>query len=169
MTQETHKRNTKRPQIQSSDVALPDDRILDASIDRPLDDDKIYIAQDGDIKDERIKAALDETKAWKAFMKEKVTFMIAETDDPNAPNPVSCGVNGVHRHFLRGRRYTDMRCFVDSLIKCRRTVKTREIKTPDGIDDTEIKLTSVLAYPVQIFDDTPLGNRWFEHQQRNAF
>lgn len=165
------KRMARRPQIQSSDVGMPEDRDVDIGITKPLDDDLIYIAQEGDLKDPRIAAALKEEKQWKDFMEQKVKFMIAETDDENAPNPVSCGVNGVHRDFWRGREYTDKRMFVDSLIKVVRKVKTVNFKNADGVDDTRMELRSVLAYPLQIIDDPAgdLGRRWFRHQQENAF
>lgn len=161
----------RRPQIQSSDVGMPEDREVDIGISKPLDDDLIYIAQDGDLKDERIAAALKEERDMKAFMEQKVTFLIAETDDENAPNPVSCGVNGVIRAFWRGREYTDKRMFIDSLIKVVRKVKTVNFKNSDGVDDTKMEVRSVLAYPLQILDDPAgdLGRRWFRHQQENAF
>lgn len=161
----------RRPQIQSSDVGMPEDREVDIGISKPLDDDLIYIAQDGDLKDERIAAALQEERDMKAFMEQKVTFLIAETDDENAPNPVSCGVNGVIRTFWRGREYTDKRMFIDSLIKVVRKVKTVNFKNSDGVDDTKMEVRSVLAYPLQILDDPAgdLGRRWFRHQQENAF
>lgn len=161
----------RRPQIQSSDVGMPEDREVDIGISKPLDDDLIYIAQDGDLKDERIAAALKEERDMKAFMEQKVTFLIAETDDENAPNPVSCGVNGVTRTFWRGKEYTDKRMFIDSLIKVVRKVKTVNFKNSDGVDDTKMEVRSVLAYPLQILDDPAgdLGRRWFRHQQENAF
>lgn len=161
----------KRSQIESSDVGMPEDREVDIGISKPLDDDLIYIAQDGDLKDPKIAAALKEEKQWKDFMEQKVTFLIAETDDENAPNPVSCGVNGVTRHFLRGKEYTDKRMFIDSLIKVVRKVKTVNFKDADGVDNTKMEFRSVIAYPLQIIEDPAgdLGRRWFRHQQENAF
>lgn len=161
----------RRPQIQSSDVGMPEDREVDIGISKPLDDDLIYIAQDGDLKDPRIIAALKEEKQWKDFMEQKVTFMIADTEDENAPNPVSCGVNGVRRDFWRGKQYTDKRMFIDSLIKVVRKVKTINFKDANGVDDTKMDIRSVVAYPIQIIDDPAgdLGRRWFRHQQENAF
>ena len=165
------KRMARRPQIESSDVGMPEDRSVDIGITKPLDDDLIYIAQEGDLKDPRIAAALKEERDMKAFMEQKVKFMIAETDDESAPNPVSCGVNGVRRDFWRGREYTDKRMFIDSLIKVVRKVKTVNFKNAEGVDDTRMEFRSVLAYPLQIIDDPAgdLGRRWFRHQQENAF
>lgn len=171
MEAEETKRPRRRVQIQSTDVGMPEDRDVDIGIIRPLDDDQIYIAQEGDLKDPRIAAALKEERDMKAFMEQEVKFMIAESNDENAPNPVSCGVNGVRRDFWRGREYTDKRMFVDSLIKVVRKVKTVNFKNADGVDDTRMEVRSVLLHPLQIIDDPAgdLGRRWFKHQQENAF
>lgn len=112
-------------------------------------------------------------------MNQTVEFEILETDDENAPNPVSCGVNGVHRHFYRGQRYKEKRMFIDSLIKVVRKVKTRNFKNREGVDDTDMDIRHIIAYPMKIWNDPAnkdttkdgrkVGDAWFEHQQRNAF
>lgn len=162
------RKGRKRPQIQSTDIDMPDERSVDIGIDKPLDDDLIYVAQAGDLTDQRIKAALDEEKKWKAFMEENVTFKIAESEDENAPNPVSCGVNGVPRNYWRGREYTDKRKFLNSITSTVRKVRTVSFKNEDNVDDTRMVTKNVPTYPIEIIDDTPLGRRWFKHQQENG-
>lgn len=160
-----------RPQHSSEDFETPDSKEIDIGLNAPLDNDQIYVVTNESMKDDRLIKIAAEEKKWHDFMKQKVTFVIHETEDENAPNPVSCGVNGVHRHYYRGQEYTDARMFVDSLIKCVRKVKTVNFKNAEGVDDTKLEVKHVLAYPLEIIEDPAgkLGRDWFKHQQRNAF
>lgn len=160
---------SKRTQINSSDADVPEGNTLD--IGRDADIDEIYVVQNESMQDDRLKALLKEEADMRAFMEEKVTFSISETDNPNAPNPVPCGVNGDVRQFYRGRVYTECRKFIDSLIKTVRAVKTRQIKDAEGVDDTVIDTTFTVAHPITIHDDPSgeKGRRWFLFQQKNAF
>lgn len=166
-----------RAQIQSSDVRTPSDVDIDIGLNDDIDpvEKTIQVVTNESMKDDRMKKIAAEEKWWRDFMNQKVEFEILETDDENAPNPVSCGVNGVHRHFYRGVRYTDKRMFIDSLIKVVRKVKTKVFKNNEGVDDTKMEVRNIIAYPIKIWHDPAnkdgkkTGDRWFEHQQRNAF
>lgn len=166
---------TRRTRIESQDVELPPNQEIDLAYKEGDEESEIQLATAHSIMDDRTKALLAEEKKMRAFMEEKLTFSIAETDDPNAPNPVTCGVNGVTKTFKRGQIYTEARKFVDSLIKVSRRVKTVNYKDNDGIYQTKIETTPSMVYPIQIIEDPSgmgpqdMGRKWFIHQQRNAF
>jgi len=160
-----------RPTHTSKDFELPDEKHIDLSSGKEVIDDGLQFVTGETMEDDRLKNLLREEKSMRDFMEQKVKFMIAETDDENAPNPVACGVNGVHRYFHRGTEYIEARKFIDSLIKVVNHVKTVNYKDKDGIDQTDVKTRPVLAYTISILED-PAGQqglRWFQHQQRNAF
>lgn len=161
----------KRPQIQSSDAQLPQSRQIDLSSDGPLDDDELHLVVGESMEDERVKNLLKEEADMRAFMEEKVTFMIAETSDKNAPNPVVAGVNGVQKIFTRGIQYTEARKFIDSLIKVTFGVKTINHTDEKGLYQTKLETVPSMVYPLQILNDPSgkRGNAWFMHQQKNGF
>jgi len=105
-----------------------------------------------------------------AFMEEKVTFIVGETADRNAENPVPVGVNGVMRFFTRGVEYTEARKFVNCLIKKQDTVDTKNYLDSDQVQQTKILKTPSLKYPLSIVSDPSkdLGRKWFAWQCRNA-
>lgn len=160
-----------RTQIQSSDADLPESREIDLSSNKPLDDDELHLVTGESMGDERIKNLLKEEHDMRTFMEEKVTFMIAETSDKNAPNPVSAGVNGIQRHFWRGKQYTEARKFIDSLIKVTFGVKTINFTDEKGLHQTKIETVPSMVYPIQILSDPSgrIGHNWFLHQQKNGF
>ena len=165
----------KIPQITSADAELPDTQEVDISSFMDDDDIEIQVADAGVLTDEAAKQRLAEENAMRAFMEEPLTFTIAETDDPNAPNPVSAGVNGAVKHFTRGEVYTAPRKFVDSLIKVTWRVKTINYEDENKVMQTRIERVPAMVYPVQIMHDpsgmgqNDRGRRWFLHQQKNAF
>jgi len=165
----------KKPQITSADAELPENQDVDISSYMDDDDIEVQIAGANTLQDDRMKAFLVEEKAMRAFMEEPITFTIAESDDPNAPNPVAAGVNGVIKHFTRGEVYTVPRKFIDSLIKVTWRVKTVNYEDKDKLMQTRIERVPHLAYPLQILNDpsgmgsSDRGRRWFLHQQKNAF
>lgn len=159
----------QRAQITTADADLREDQELD--IGKNADIDEIYVVQGESMQDDRLKALLKEEADLRAFMEEPVTFSIAESADPNAPNPVECGVNGEFRRFYRAQVYTEKRKFLDSLIRCTRIVKTRQIKDAEGLDDTVIdtKFSAVNSITIHHDPSGDKGNRWFLFQQKNAF
>jgi len=104
-----------------------------------------------------------------AFMNQKVTFMIGETTDPNAVNPVQAGINGTIRSFMRGVEYTEKRCFLDALIVRENTVSTNQYRDIEGIDQTRIDKKPVLRFPISIINDPAgaTGARWFKFAANN--
>lgn len=160
-----------RPKHTSQDFELPEEREIDLSSNKPLDDDQIYVVTGESMKDERLQKIMKEESDMKKFMEQKVTFMISETTNENEVNPVSCGVNGEHRYFWRGKEYTEARKFLDSLIKVTNHVKTVNYKDKDGVDQTNVVTKPVLAYPLTVLRDPAgdMGAKWFRHQQSNAF
>ena len=162
---------TKRSQIQSTDLELPETQEIDLALSKPVDHDQIYAVTNESMHDERLQALLKEEKEMRDFMEEKVTFMIAQSDDEHAIDPVPCGVNGVHKYFKRGVEYREPRKFIDSLIKVAFRVKTINYEDKNGVYQTKLEKAPVLAYPIQILNDPSgiKGQRWFQHQQKNAF
>lgn len=158
-----------RPQIKSNDVESPS--IIERDLSSDLDYEGIQAAP---IQDEASLKRLDDDRRLRAFMEEPVTFQIAEVDDPNAPDPVPCGVNGVHKHFRRGETYTVPRKFIESVLKISWKVKTIMFKDKDGVDQTRVEQTPSMVYPISILHDpsgmgpNDNGRRWFLHQQRNG-
>lgn len=158
---------TQRPPgIQSKDVDMHDAIERELSKPEPL----AYAAA----MDDNLSGLLGEEKRLRAFMEEPVTFMISETDNPNDPNPVGCGVNGVIKFFTRGVEYTVARKFVESLIKVTWRVRTINYKDSNGVDQTKIEHIPSMVYPISILHDpsgmgpNDAGRRWFIHQQRNG-
>jgi hypothetical protein len=167
-----------RTRIQSSDIDLQENRSVEIGINPhiPLEeqDTDIQIASAYSLQDERTLALLEEEKQLRAFMEEPVTFTIGLDNDPNAPDPVSCGVNGIVKHFKRGEIYTTKRKFVESLLKTRNHIKTVEYEDADRVKQTRIDMHQTFVYPIQILEDPSgvgpgtRGRRWMEYQQRNG-
>lgn len=99
-----------------------------------------------------------------AFMAEKVTFVVGETTDINAVNPVPAGVNGKIKYFTRGEEYCEPRHFLDSLICRENSVQTRQYRDGENIDQTKISSKHALKYPISIINDPSgkLGIAWFK-------
>lgn len=105
-----------------------------------------------------------------AFMEEKVTFVVGETPDRNAENPVPVGVNGVIRFFTRGVEYTEARKFLNCLIKKQDSIDTKNYLDNDQIHQTKVVRTPALKYPISVISDpsNDFGRKWFAWQCRNA-
>jgi hypothetical protein len=161
----------KRPQITSKDVEPQP--IIERDLSSDLYDDDVAV-KPASVLDDRMKAILLEEKRLRAFMEEPVTFMVQESADKNAVNPVPCGVNGVTKFFQRGQEYTVARKFVESLLKVSWSVQTVNYKDSDGVDQTKINYVPALVYQIAILHDpsgmgpNDDGRRWFMHQQRNG-
>lgn len=155
----------KLPDITSNDADIPH------GIEKDLRETELHIAEGVSLQDERIKALIEEDRAMRAFMENKVTFSIAPSHDSKDEDIISCGVNGIIKKFKRGEVYTVERKFIDSLIKSVMKVRTINYKDENGIDQTTIKTHYSLVYPIQIHHDPAgdQGRRWFIHQQNNAY
>jgi hypothetical protein len=165
----------KLPGITSGDIELSEGVTIDAPLGAPVDHDQLYAVHNESMHDERMQKLMAEEKAMRDFFEEKVTFSIGPSSDQYAIDPVPCGVNGEHRFFKRGERYTVARKFVEALIRVAHRVKTQQIKDANNVDNTEIKTEPYLVYPIQIWSDPSgtgeheRGGRWFQHQIRNNF
>lgn len=158
----------KLPSHNSSDFEGPGNFQIDLSstldeIERP----DIAVVTDADLHSPHV---LEYAKDL-AFMEDMLTIQVAESTDPNEPNPVSCGVNGVTKLFTRGEVYKVARKFVDALVKTSFRTETIQFKDANGIDQTKIKQIPIHNVTVQIFDDPAgeVGRRWMQHKLSNAF
>lgn len=103
-------------------------------------------------------------------MHQEVTFTIHNTSDPNQPDPVQVGVNGVIKKFKRGETHVAPRMFLESLIRTVRTTRPVIYVDANGLYQTRNEITYSEAYPLAILDDPAgqQGRRWFEFQRKNA-
>jgi len=159
------RRATVKPQVTSSDVDKKVTTTIEAPFTTPTEEIErpdLAMVTDEDMSSPTVKEYVQDL----AFMNQVLTISIGLSSDPNAEDPVSCGVNGEVRNFKRGEQYKTERKFVNSLIKRINTVKTVQYKDADGCDQTRIDTTPVMKYPIQIHADpagTDLSRRWFAH------
>lgn len=162
-------RTPKRPAIESDDITkeMTDELVQQSGIDDEVETPEFYKVTGESLEDERIKKLMAEDKKMRDFFEEKVTFEIQHSDEENPIDPVSCGVNGEHRHFYRGKHYTEARKFLSSIIKTKRKTKPKSYKDANGVDQTELVTTFKPVFPIQVHHDPSgeTGMRWFRHQQ----
>jgi hypothetical protein len=172
-----------RASIQTSDVAdeVSETRATEVLMENQTATDDIERPDLAIVTDESMDSpAVKEYAKDLAFANEPVTFSISPTNDKNAENPVSCGVNGVRKFFTRGERYTVPRKFIEALIVGETSVEVETYKDAKMVDQTKIVPKIALKYPISIHNDpanerlvpgtkTRLGDAWFQHQCRNAW
>jgi len=162
--------HTKRADIQTGDVEPPKETTIDLAStirDEDIERPDLVMVSDQDMNDPVVKEYARDL----AFNEDILTIEVADTDDPNADNPVSAGCNGEAKHFYRGVQYKVPRKFVDSLIKTVNGVKTKQYQDEDNVYQTKIDKTPKPRYPIAILHDPAgeTGRRWFKHQIANAF
>jgi len=163
-------RRRRRAAIRTEDVGAGDSKDIDISshvaeedIDRP----DLAAVSDADMDEPHVQEYLKDLR----FMEDILTIVIGDTTDPNAENPVPCGVNGERKLLYRGQEYKIARKFVDSLIKREDAIKTQQYLDPDGCVQTKVITTPRLKYPISVLHDPAgeTGRRWFEYQCKNAW
>lgn len=157
----------KKAVITSSDGPIPAQHTIDLSstveeVERP----DLAVVTDETLDSPILKEYADEL----AFMEDILTIVVAKSEDKNAPNPVTCAVNGETRFLERGKQYRLQRKFVDALIVTSYRPETIQFKDKLGLDQTKIENVPVLINNISILHDPAgeLGNRWFLYKQANS-
>jgi hypothetical protein len=96
-----------------------------------------------------------------AFMEEPLLLVISESDNPNAENPVSIGVNGVMGYVKRGEATWVKRKYVERLARCKSDNFKQNLKERDPEKFNILRLTRGLRYPFTVLEDkNPRGRDW---------
>jgi hypothetical protein len=100
-----------------------------------------------------------------AFMEEPVEVMVSPTTDKNAERLPQVAVNGVNQYFMRGKRMSVKRKFVEALARAKKTgISTMPAKDQDGADTMNIVQETGLKYPFSVSHDrNPNGSAWLEN------
>ncbi len=100
-----------------------------------------------------------------AFMAEKVTVLVQESDDPRADEVIEVSVNGRSEIFRRGIPKTVTRMFVEGLARAK-PVKygNRHRVNPDtGVEEVVNRSTTGQRYPFTVIEDrNPMGQSWLQ-------
>lgn len=134
----------------------------------------------GDAKDALAPAVVEVAEAphvdpeWAAnmaFAAEKVTFVVNESTDEGADNPVICGNSGDPRQFWRGVEYTEERRFLESLLRAKIVRYTQELVVDPrtGIQQYVQKPHQAPRYDVRVVNDPhKLGHEWLKSVRLQA-
>ena len=97
-----------------------------------------------------------------AFMEERVTIIVHETEDPNAENPVSVTVNGRNQFIFRGQPIDVKRKFVERLARAKKTGYRQHLDdTSDPVRYNKLYTTTGITYPFSVIHDpNPRGMDW---------
>ena len=159
----------KLPQHNSTDFKGPDNYEIDLSstldeIERP----DLAVVTNADLNSPHV----TEYNRDLAFMEDILEILVHKSEDKHAPDPVTCGVNGVIKVIKRGERFKMARKFVDALIKTSFRTETVQYKDENGIDQTKIEHIPVQNCAVQIVNDpapVDVARRWLDHKLSNSF
>lgn len=136
-----------------------------AGQDRPRD-----MPVDGPARLEPAEIEVVDGPNWKdraeelAFMDEKVTVMVHETEDPNASVVVPTFVNGRSQYFIRGREALVKRKYVEALARAKETRYRQEYyKDANGNDAVRSIPVTALKYPFSVVEDrSTMGRAWLK-------
>lgn len=107
-----------------------------------------------------------QSKAQEAkFMEEKVLIEIEADDDPNAPEFISTGHNGVSQYIRRGIPQAIKRKFLYSLLAAKRVKFACAFgKNADGNEFNRLNPSGQTTHRVRLIqDNNPAGGmRWFQ-------
>lgn len=159
-----------RPQITTKDVAPTITNQVDLAstialedIDRP----DLAIATDTSMNDPvTAKYAHD-----LAFMEQEIEFLVSETQDKTAPNPIVVGVNGINKVIYRKQRYKMARKFLNAMISTFTDVDTKEYVDANGLSQTRVETVTTPALNIQLLNDPAgaLGFEWFAKAQHGSY
>lgn len=146
--------------INTNEVDLQDPLFNDLNLDGDLPD--LAIVTEDDMKSRRIAEYARDL----AFMEDMVTFTIAQSELPNAPDPVECAVNGEKRVYYRGKAYTDKRKFINVLINVTHNIDVVARRDSNGLEQSTIKRTPYTPINLSVHSDPAgsVGLRWMEYK-----
>ena len=132
-------------------------------IERP----DLVVVTDADLNTPHVK----EYNRITAFMEDIMEIVVHKSEDKYAPDPVSCGVNGVTKVIKRGQRVKLARKFVDALIQTSYRLDTIEYTDKAGLQQTKTEHTPVQNVTVQVFHDPAgeYGQQWMAHKLSTAY
>lgn len=155
----------QRPMINTSDVRGTESHFIDAHSSIPTDEIEIAVVTNEDINSDSIAKYARDLR----FMEEPVTFILANTNNKNDPNPILVGVNGEERVIWRSQVYTLARKFLNTLFETVHEMSTQQYQDQNGVTQTRFVRTVSPAYSVSVMQDTPDGRKWFERIQNLQF
>lgn len=110
-----------------------------------------------------------------AFNNQIVEIRLAESDDPNAEDPVPVGVNGRMVYIPRGVPVKLRRCYIENLLRAINTnVRTEEVldRGSDGVAERKsiIRKKHRLHYPFEMLRDPAgaKGREWLVNLRASA-
>lgn len=104
-----------------------------------------------------------------AFMNERVTVLVHPSPIPGELTVVTCNVNGKNQNFVRGKKVTVKRKYVEALARCTDTVYTQATEDPTKPHKKKMVPTTVPYFPFSVIEDkNPNGFPWLEALLNNA-
>jgi hypothetical protein len=104
-----------------------------------------------------------------AFMEERVAAMITESANPNDLPIEDVYCNGVVQRFIRGQYQPVKRKFVEVLLRAKQDrYETVEYTMPSGEKSTKLVKTTAPRYIVNVNNDSPKGQAWFNRVRSEA-
>ena len=98
-----------------------------------------------------------------AFMNERVTVVLADTTDENAPPHIILSCNGTTQPLLRGVPTSIRRKFVEVLARCKESKYSQRQANPMEPDRIEMVQRTAMAYPFEVQEDAnPKGRAWLK-------
>ena len=159
-----------RPQITTKDVAptIINDVDLASTIAKDdIDRPDLSIATETSMQDPVTLKYIKDLM----FMEDEVEFMLLETDNSSAADPIVAGVNGVNKIVKRGVQYKMARKFLNSMISTLTSVDTHEYKDEKGLSQTRVQTRTTPALQIQLLND-PAGAdgfAWFARAQHGTY
>lgn len=102
-----------------------------------------------------------EAFAAEAFMNEPVTIMVNPSHDPDEPQLVQVGVNGVNQFMPRGVPISVKRKYVEVLARAKRTDFAQKLDERMGEAMNHLRAMHSLRYPFSMLSDpSPNGGAW---------
>lgn len=98
-----------------------------------------------------------------AFMHEKLTIMIHDSNDESDVDTIMVSVNGVRQYFQRGLPQTVRRFFVERLARAKRTSYEQKLDDRLGESMNTMKPHHSLKYPFSVVEDTAKGAAWLRN------
>lgn len=121
---------------------------------------------DGPINVEVVERPLTSDKAeQERFMNERMTIMLADSNDPNDTELVQVSINGRNQFFRRGFPQSVRRCYVERLARMKRTSYSQDLDERKGeaVYNT-MRPHHALKYPFTVIEDAnPLGGPWLRN------
>ena len=102
-----------------------------------------------------------EAFAVEAFMNEPVTILVNPSQDPDEPQLVQVGVNGVNQFMPRGVPIAVKRKYVEVLARAKRTDFAQKLDERLGEAMNHLRAMHSLRYPFSVISDpSPNGGAW---------